>query len=206
MSYGKMIAVTGLGSHLLFLFIFTIVHFIRPDKSVLASFVSEYALGEYGWLMTLGFLFIGVGAICLIIGLFSSMKPSKTAAITLCIWCIGTFTFSVFPTDLPGDRPTTEGLIHGLSALFALLNLSVAMIAWGFTFDKYDNWRHMAKLSWFFGAISTALFIGFLLSAPQLRGLTERILIILDITWIILVIRKLYTIEITSSLNSKPSI
>jgi hypothetical protein len=66
------------------------------------------------------------------------------------------------------------------------------MIAWGFTFNKTDAWQSMAKTSWIFGAVSILVFIGFFLSSPSLRGLSERILIAWDIGWLILVNRQLY--------------
>ncbi|MBD1395078.1 DUF998 domain-containing protein [Mucilaginibacter glaciei] len=198
MHYLKTIVITGLYSHLFFVFVFILMHFIRPDKSILASFVSEYAVGNYGWLMTTGFFSIAIGALCLIAGLLITIKASKTAITTLVIWCIGAFLFSIFTTDLPGETPTPQGLIHGLSALIALFSLGIAIIAWGFTFNIINTWQHMAKISCLFGVTSAVVFISFLLSPPSLRGLSERILIVWDITWIILVSRQLY-IKLTQS-------
>lgn len=206
MQYAKTIAITGLYSHLCFLFVFILMHFTRPDKSILSSFVSEYAVGSYGWLMTIGFFGIAVGALCLIKGLLNGIKASKTAIITLGIWCIGTFLFSIFTTDLPGTVPTPQGLIHGLSALIALLSLSIAMIAWGFTFNKSAGWQHMAKTSRLFGMISIVVFVAFFFSPPSLRGLSERILIIWDVSWLALINRQLYINITTSTLKSTISL
>ena len=185
--YAKTIAFAGLFSHLSFLFVFILIHFIRPDKSILSSFVSEYVIGRFGWLMTIGFFGIAIGTLCLITGLLFSVKASKTAITTLVIWCIGAFLFSLFTTDLPGIAPTPQGLIHGFSALIGLLSLGIAIIAWGFSFNKNDAWQRMAKISWFFGVISIVVFIVFLLSPPSIRGLSERILIAWDVSWLILV-------------------
>ncbi|WP_295791724.1 DUF998 domain-containing protein [Mucilaginibacter sp.] len=192
MRYGKTLAIAGLYSNLFFLFIFTLMHFIRPDKSIAGSFVSEYAVGNYGWLMTLGFFCLATGSLCLLIGLLNSIKASKTAIVTLCIWCTGAFLFSIFTTDLPGTPPTPQGLIHGFSALIALVNLGISMLAWGFTFTRNDNWLTVAKTSWVFGGLGIAMFIVFLFSPPSLRGLTERILIVWDVSWLVLVSRQLY--------------
>lgn len=206
MRYAKTIATTGLYGHLFFLFVFILMHFIRPDKSILASFISEYAVGSYGWVMTAGFFGIAIGALCTVIGLVYSVKPSKTAIATLVIWCIGAFLFSIFTTDLPGAPPTPRGLIHGFSALIALLNLGIAIIAWGFTFNKSAGWQHMAKISWFFGMISIVVFIVFLFSPPSLRGLSERVLITWDVSWLALINRQLYINITTSTLKSTTSL
>ncbi len=192
MRYSKTIAITGLYCQLFFLFIFTLMHFIRLDKSALASFVSEYAVGNYGWLMTLGFFGMAIGTLCLIIGLLNNIKVSKTAIFTLGVWCTGAFLFSIFTTDIPGTPATLQGLIHAFSALIALLSLSIAMISWAFTFRKNDAWHQMANTSRFFGVISIVLFIVLFLSPLSLKGLAERILIIWDVYWIILVNRQLY--------------
>lgn len=192
MRYTKTIAITGLYCHLFYLFIFTLMHFMRPDKSILASFVSEYAVGKYGWLMTLGFFGLAAGTLCLIIGLLNSIKASETAIITLSAWCIGAFLFSIFTTDIPGTTQTLQGLIHAFSALIALLSLGIAMISWGLTFSKNDTWQEMATTSRFFGVISMVLFMALFLSPLSLKGLTERILIIWDVYWLILVNRQLY--------------
>jgi hypothetical protein len=192
MRYAKTIALTGIYSHLFFVFIFILMHFIRPDKDIFSCFVSEYAVGSYGWLLTIGSFGSVAGALCLIIGLLKSVKASKTAIITLCIWCAGAFLFSTFTTNLPGAPPTPQGLIHSFSALIALVSLGISMIAWGFTFNKTDAWQSTAKISWIFGAVSILVFIGFFLSPPSLRGLNERILIAWDIGWLILVNRQLY--------------
>lgn len=206
MRYAKTIVIAGLYGHLFFLFVLILMHFIRPDKSIRASFVSEYAVGHDGWLMTLGFFGIAIGASCLITGLVNSVKASKTAKITLGIWCVCTFLFSIFITDLPGTPPTPQGLIHGFSALIALLCLSIATIAWGFTFNKTAGWHHMAKISWFLGLMSVVLFIVFLLSPPSVRGLTERLLLVCDTTWLILINRQLYINITTSNLTSTTSL
>ncbi len=36
-------------------YLFSLIHFLRPDKNMLSCFVSEYAAGNYSWLMTTGF-------------------------------------------------------------------------------------------------------------------------------------------------------
>ena len=108
--------------------------------------------------------------------------------------------FSIFPTDVPAVlSPTPRGLIHGFAALIALIVLGVAMIAWGVVFKKNENWKGLEKPSIFFGVMSLLLFIIFLASPIPLRGLTERILLVWDISWLLLVSRKLYYNEMLIS-------
>ncbi|MCO5935897.1 DUF998 domain-containing protein [Mucilaginibacter sp. RB4R14] len=136
----------------------------------------------------------------IITGLVNNIKASKSATITLGLWFACAFLFSIFTTDLPGTPPTPQGLIHGFSALIGLLSLSIAIITWGFSFKKNNDWQRMAKTSWFFRVISVVLFIIFLLSPPSIRGFSERILIACDTCWLILVNRQLY-VNVTHSFS-----
>lgn len=179
---------------ILFLAIVILLHVIRPDKNPMSCFVSEYAVGDFSWLMTTAFLSLATGVSLLLLALTRNVKASKTSVITLGIFCVGAFLLAIFPTDIPGDSPTSTGLIHGLSALVALLNLGIAMISWGFVFRRNKEWNSMAKLSWFFGAVSLALFIIFFMNPPAFRGLMQRILLLWNISWILLINRKLLSL------------
>ncbi len=176
-----------------FLVATVLMHLLRPNLPFLSSFVSEYAVGDYGWLMTIGFFSLAIAALLLLIGLSMNLTTSNVSKITLGIFCAGTLLFSIFPTDVPVVlRPTPRGLIHGFAALIALIVLGVAMIAWGVVFNKNERWKGLKKLSIFFGVMSLLLFIIFLASPIPLRGLTERILLVWDVSWLLLVSRKLY--------------
>lgn len=192
MSYTKKIALASLYGHLLFLFVFILMHFLRPDKSYLKNFTSEYAVGDFSWLMTLGFLGVVTGALFIIIGLLLHFKPSKISVITLSLWCLGMLLAALFKTDVPVEKTTVKGLIHGFAALLAFINLGIAMIAWGFIFNRNNNWKNIAKQSCFFGVMSIVLFVIFFMSPPSFRGLTQRMLIVWDMLWLLLVNRGLF--------------
>jgi hypothetical protein len=66
------------------------------------------------------------------------------------------------------------------------------MIAWGFVFKKNENWKSFAKPSIYFGVISLVLFMVHFASPLPIRGLTQRILLVWDISWLLLVSWKLY--------------
>ncbi len=192
MSYTKKIALASLYGHLLFLFVFILMHFLRPDKSYLKNFTSEYAVGDFGWLMTLGFLGVVTGALFIIIGLLLHFKASKISVITLSLWCVGMLLAALFKTDVPVEKTTVKGLIHGFAALLAFINLGIAMIAWGFIFNRNNNWKNIAKQSCFFGVMSIVLFVIFFMSPPSFRGLAQRMLIVWDMLWLLLVNRGLF--------------
>jgi len=180
------ISICGL---MLFVAIVCLLHFIRPDKNPLSCFVSEYAVGNYGWLMTIAFYALVFGASVLLTAL---RKNRKGAVITSGIFCAGILLAAIFPTDLPADPPTAGGLIHGFAALIALLSLGISMIALGTVFKKYNTLKKMAKLSIYFGVLSLVLLIIFIASPFSFRGLTQRLLLTCDISWLFLLSRNLY--------------
>lgn len=188
----KTIAFISFCGFLLFLAIVISLHFFRPDKNMLSCFVSEYAVGNYSWLMTIAFYALAFASALLLGGLMIQVKSSKSPKITLSIFSLGILFAGIFPTDLPGNTPTTGGLIHGFAALIALLNIGISMIAWGVAFKKQDHLKRLAKPSIYFGVVSLALLILFIASPESLRGGTQRLLLNCNLCWLILVSRQMY--------------
>ncbi len=205
MKHTKTIALISLSGCILFFVIVCSLHFLRPDKNMLTCFVSEYAVGNYSWLMTTAGYALTSAAALLLTGLLLNIKASKKSSITLGIFCVGFLLLSIFPTDVPVVPPTPHGLIHPLAALIALISLAISMITWGFDFKKNENWKSLAKPSIFFGVISLVLFIVHFASPIPLKGLTQRFLLAWDISWLFLVSRKLYqeSAGVATSTNAK---
>jgi hypothetical protein len=204
MKPAKSIALISFCGCTLFVLIVCLLHFLRPDKNRLSCFVSEYAVGNYGWLMSIAFYTLAIAAAVLLIGLLQDCKASATGCITLGILSVGILLAGIFPTDLPGEPPTPRGLVHGFAALIALLNFGISMIAWGIVFKRNESWKSFAKPSIFFGVVSLVLLIIFVGSPISFRGLTQRILLVWDISWLLLVSWKLYqnTASVATSINT----
>jgi hypothetical protein len=177
---------------ILFVTIVIFLHFLRPDKNMLTSFVSEYAVGKDSWLMTIAFFALAIASTLLLMGLMLHVNDSRTGKITLGIFCAGIFLAAIFPTDVPAFPQTTVGLIHALAALIALLNLGISMIAWGISFKKNKDLKRFASLSVLWGTISLILLVLHVASPISVRGLTQRILLTWNISWLFLVNFHLY--------------
>ena len=183
----KTTAIISLFGFLLFLIIVIFLHFLRPDKNMFSCFVSEYAVGNYSWLMTISFYVLAISSAILLGGLTNQVRSSKTPVITLSIFSLGILLAGIFPTDLPGNTPTTGGLIHGFAALIGLLNLGISEIAWGIAFQKQSHLKKLAKPSIYFGVVSLVILILFIDSPIGLRGLSQRILLTFNISWLCIV-------------------
>jgi hypothetical protein len=193
------IAITSLSGIRLFLVIVFILHFLRPDKNMLTCFVSEYGVGEYSWMMKTAGYSLTIATTLLLKGLLEKIKASKKSIISLGIFCVGFLLLTIFPTDVPVVPPTPHGLVHALAALIALICVAISMFTWGADFKKHDNWKSFSKPSLYFGVISLVLFIVHFASPVSLKGLTQRFLLVWDISWLLLVSWKLYRNTILSA-------
>lgn len=198
----KSLAIISFCGFLLFVIIVFALHFLRPDKNLFSCFVSEYAVGNYSWLMTIAFYDLTIASTLLLSELMIKVKSSKTSKITLSFFCSGILLGGIYPTDLPGNEPSKGGLIHGLSALIALLNIGISIITWGISFKKDHVLKKLAIPSFIWGTISLMLLIIFISSPIGFRGLTQRLLLTCDISWLLLVSMKLYQFNNKKLANS----
>ncbi len=192
-NHTKIFALVSLIGNSIFILLVFLLHFLRKDLYLFEHFVSEYAIGNYGWVQTIGFFSLAIGQLFLIIGLRNNIKPSITSLTTFIVWCSCIFLIAIFPTNLPNASPTIANTIHNFSALFAFISLAVTMISWGRDFKKNKNWKNLSKLSLSFGTVSFLLLVALTLSPISFRGLTQRILISLDLCWLIVISSHLYS-------------
>ncbi|MBC8076047.1 MAG: DUF998 domain-containing protein, partial [Chloroflexales bacterium] len=67
------------------------LHLLRADLNPIEHFVSEYAVGAFGPVMTSAFITWGLGILALIIGLFRSAAPggrSWVGSALMLIWAV----------------------------------------------------------------------------------------------------------------------
>jgi phosphate/sulfate permease len=145
----KTIAFISLCGLMLFVVIVFLLHFLRSDKNMLSCFVSEYAVGNYSWLMTIAFYALAFAATLLLIALLQNIEASVTSSITTGIFCVGILLVAIFPTDVPVEPASPRGLVHGFTALIALISLGISMIAWGVVFKKNNTLKKLVKPSIF---------------------------------------------------------
>ena len=162
-----------------FILLLVALHFVRPDLDPSWSVISEYALGDYGWLMTIAFLAWGLSAISLFVAIRSQVPNlvGRIWLVFLLIGAAGPILAASFPTDpiaTPPDAVTTGGAIHSVGAMLSdgiligatLLTLSLVR--------KNPNWLSVRKpliwttiLAWI-GAVAFTASMAVLL--PQNSG------------------------------------
>src|SRR5829696_10456394 len=84
-----------------------VLHMLRADMSPLSHMISEYALGEFGWLMALCFASFAVSSGSLVVALKGHVR-TRTGRIGLwfiLLAAIGLAIAAIFPMDPASTRP-----------------------------------------------------------------------------------------------------
>lgn len=122
-----------------FVLLLGLLHLIKPEIDPSWRFISEYAIGNNGWIMMLAFLLLGMAYLAL----YAAVKPlvpsgrtGKIGLILLLISAAGLILAGVFVTDpitASEAEHTTAGAIHslggtlGMAMPFAALFLFLAI-------------------------------------------------------------------------------
>jgi hypothetical protein len=182
--YGA-VGMAGIGASLLALIA---LHVLDPGRSVMDATISEYALGDYGWLVSANDLAVGTGIIAIALGLRATLAPGKrvTASwVSLLIVGLGFIVGAVFETDPRGAAEgTPSGAIHGTAAFVSVFTLVIAAWLLRGAFARDDHYRPLATAQLWF-AILITLGVAALLVLFELgpAGLIQRLLVVVMATW-----------------------
>ena len=126
--------------------------FIRPDLDPYWHTISEWAIGPYGWIMSLGFMLSSLSYASLFVTLKSQVRGvDGVIGLGILLICVaGAFGVGVFTTDpltTPQDQISTGGMIHmicGASQLM-LLPFAALLISLNIAF-KNPLWAPVKKI------------------------------------------------------------
>jgi hypothetical protein len=112
------------------------LHFIKPELDPSWRVISEYALGNYGWIMVIAFLSLAVSCVSLFVAIRSQIRTlgGKIGLAFLLIAAAGLIIATIFTTDpitANRDELTTHGNLHGLGAALGTgFPIAAALIGW----------------------------------------------------------------------------
>ena len=112
------------------------LHFIKPGVDPSWHFISEYAIGDYGWIMVLAFLSLAVSYVSLFVAIRSQLRTiaGRIGLALLLVSALGLTIAAVFTTDpitTTGDAVTTEGKIHNLGGTLGIaMPFAAALVGW----------------------------------------------------------------------------
>jgi hypothetical protein len=174
------------------------LHVLRPDYAPATNFISNYAVGPFGWVMTSFFVTFSLGLAAMVLAVRSSGPQPPLKAIGLVavsITAVGLLVTAIYPTDLPGAPFTRSGEIHELSFRVNVVGLLVGVVALSLALGREPPWRPSQRT---LGVLALNVVVALVLQFATLRkgmpyGLANRYFVIAIFAWLLFVTRQLTT-------------
>jgi hypothetical protein len=194
------VAWVGISGTAFFILAVVALHFLRPDYNPASRFISEFAVGPYGWLMTIAFFALGLASVAIAFGIQKSLPPSWTGRIgttLLGVFGAGVFIAGIFPIDVQGGPTTTTGAVHMGVSLLSFVTVIVGIFVNSRAFARDPPWKSYGRLSAALGVATVATFIGLFVSVSSGSawvGAAQRIFVGVFLLWLLLTANRLRSI------------
>lgn len=167
-----------------------ILHIVESEYSPVNDFMSDYANGDYGWLMQSAFFGAGVGTTGIALGLRKTLSPGKrvTASFVLMLLAALGFFVAIAKTDPSGAdvEVTTAGVLHVLGSLLLFVALLIAAWFLRGVFSRDPAWARLTKVQlWFAIAYTVTMVIAFATPENGPVGLTQRVFVPVMLAWLL---------------------
>lgn len=175
-----------------FVVVVAVLHFLRPDLNPISRPTSEYAVGQYGFLMSTAFFSFSLGSLALVIGLYrgvSQRARSQVGLALLGVCAVGVLIAMSFPIDPEGAPQTLSGTIHRINGPLAFLSLTVGTILVSRRFKQDEQWRPLYRTALVLSLVMLTAYIATFVSivtAAGFVGLCQRILLVAFVSWFFL--------------------
>lgn len=115
--------------------VIALLHILRSDFNPGYRYLSEYARGPYGALMTSTFFVLSAGSLALLLGLCRSVTSRVHFVPGLVLWfawACAVFLAGIYTSDLQGTPHTRIGRIHDQMGMIAFPSATVALLLLSF--------------------------------------------------------------------------
>jgi hypothetical protein len=142
------------------------LHFIKPELDPSWHFISEYAIGEYGWIMVLAFLSLALGYVSMFVALRSQLRSiaGRIGLALLLVSALGLIIAAIFTTDpitVSENAVTTEGTLHNLGGTLGIA-MPFAAVLIGWKLARNPAWSSARRpLLWATGLALVAFLVSF---------------------------------------------
>ena len=187
------------------------LHVVQPELDPTWRFVSEYALGPAGWMMTTAFIALAVSQITAVVALARHVRtwPGRIGLALLVLAAVGLLVAAAFPTDpitTPVAAQTTDGRLHNLGA--SLDWSPVGMLLLAVSLGRTTTWRSWRPRLLVAAAVPCLLTLAFTAAAVAAgghfgpgtyAGLVGRLMLLSYLGWFLTVARAIRTPPRTTS-------
>jgi len=170
-----------------------VLHLVQPELDPISHFVSEYAHGPLGWLLMIGYVVAGAGALALAWSLHgqSTGRRALITAVCMVLVSIGLVATGLTRIDVAqvdgAMESTISGQLHGLAGYVVVLGLIPAafLVSGAVHRDGGPVSRAgaMRSLPW---AILAGFVVAVLSQSLDATGLGQRIFLATWLSWLVL--------------------
>lgn len=188
-------ATAAIACFVLFAFALLLVHALRPDRALTTTWISSYAIGPNGWIMTTAWLFASAGCLILALGLTRSGLRSGAARVGTVLLGVLSIGFLVAATFPPG--PTRSGEIHSMGFLVSVVCVLLASILLSVGFGRDARWRTFQRTAVILASLLVFAFALQFITAylEVMYGLVNRLFVTVLITWLLAISIRLRTLS-----------
>ena len=159
----------GIAAGTLYVVLLAALHILEPEFDPAWRFISEYALGKFGFLMNACFLLYSVAAISTILLVLPHVKTivGYIGLIILAISALGIAvagTFNTDPISTEMSQMSSSGTIHYTGASLDFAPLAFLLLAFGL--GRNRAWRPIRNKLLVTSGISILLTVAFMASMP----------------------------------------
>lgn len=189
-TYRALVALAGIIAPLLLVLVYTIDGFLRPGYAPVRQAVSDLGRGANSWIFTVDFVVFGVLVMFFALGFPQSIGPAlkrssvNVSTVLLVLTGLASISVGVFAESIPGN-PTTYGIgvAHVISAFSLFCSSAVAFLIIGWQLRKHPDWHAYGWYSFLTGFLVLFLLLLSFLVFTSIFGLVERLLIMADFAW-----------------------
>jgi Protein of unknown function (DUF998) len=158
----------SLGLVATFLSLLTVLHVLEPEFNA-GHLISEYQLGRHGWMMSLAFCSLGIGAMLLAQVIRPHLSTRSGRLSPWGLWLIGgaLFAAGLFPPI--ATRPVVA-YVHGVSGLVVILGSPVVFLLASGSLAGTPAWSGTSRHLRWATALAWVGFLAFLGSAAVFGG------------------------------------
>lgn len=132
-----------------FLVLVAALHFLKPDFDPSWRFVSEYAIGDFGWVMMIAFFFWAIGYVALFAAIRTQVPTigGKIGVWLLLVIAAAIVLAGIFvadPVTATDAERTTHGALHGIGGMIGVPGTPVAALLISYSLARNPNW-HSAR-------------------------------------------------------------
>jgi Protein of unknown function (DUF998) len=189
---GKMAAMASILATAYFLAAAAVAHVVMTQYDFFRDYISDYAVGPWGWIYGSAFLASAIGSLALAASLILVVPAHALSRLGVALLVVVGATYAVdfaFPTEIlaPGAPPTTViGVVHLLGAVVGWASFAMGGVMISSKLRRDGDWRAqqpvLTALAWL-SVLLIVVLICVVLSKAPFGGLAEKLFILDRNVW-----------------------